>query len=627
MFTRNLTSLQALAATRAFATVDLQLAGLICGLAKCDDPRLATAAAAVSREAGNKSVCVDIAQLAATGIPLPDGTAFRLQDLEEMLAALATSPVVSSGDKDTPLVLDGTRLYLRRYWEYEREVAEGLLSRTAAKPEITVASDDLKKHLDSLFPRTKGEDSHADLQKLAAFTALRSSLCVISGGPGTGKTYTVARILALLLLCAGDGAGKLRLAMAAPTGKAAARLSESMSKALAAIDVSETIRNLLPREASTLHRLLGSMPGSPHFRRNKDNPLALDALVVDEASMVDLPLMAKLLRALPANTKLILLGDKDQLASVEAGAVLGDICTGDLSCFTRAHLNAYAAVDERRDGLAVAPEPAPPLTDCLVQLTRSRRFSATGGIGAFAAAVRDGDADKALGVARAGGEVSWIETISATALREAFKPAILDGYAPALEARDPAEALRRLDALRVLTPLRDGPFGIEALNALSRDILEEAGLIPRGRAWYKGRPVMVTRNDYALRLFNGDVGIAWPEPDGSLRVHFPRPDGTTRAFGPARLPEHETVFAMTVHKSQGSEFGKVVLVLPDRESPVLTRELIYTAITRAQKKIICIASEMMVTIALINRRIRSTELASRLLVTLINDKRRCDLAW
>lgn len=613
MFTRNLTSLQALAATRAFAPVDLQLAGLICGLAKCDDSHLATAAAAVSREAGNKSVCVDLAQLAATGIPLPDGTAFHLPDPEEMLSALATSPVVSSGDRDTPLVLDGTRLYLRRYWEYEREVAEGLLTRAAAKPETTVTLDDLKKHLVSLFPRTKGEDSEADLQKLAAFTALRSNLCVISGGPGTGKTYTVARILALLLLCAGDGAGKLRLAMAAPTGKAAARLSESMAKALASIEVSQAIRDLLPSEASTLHRLLGSMPGSPHFRRNRDNPLALDALVVDETSMVDLPLMAKLLRALPANTKLILLGDKDQLASVEAGAVLGDICTGDLSCFTRAHLDAYAAVDERRDGLTVAPEPAPPLTDWLVQLTRSRRFSATGGIGALAAAVRDGDATKALEIARADGEVSWIETTSATALREVLKPAILDGYAPVLEAGDPAEALRCLDALRVLTPLREGPFGVEALNTLCRDILEEAGLIPRGRAWYKGRPVMVTRNEYALRLFNGDVGITWPEPDDSLRVHFLRPDGTTRAFGPARLPEHETVFAMTVHKSQGSEFESVALVLPDRESPVLTRELVYTGVTRAKGKVLLVGIRPVLIFALFCEGFRQSGLGIRLL--------------
>ncbi len=611
MFTRNLTSLQTLAATRAFAPVDLQLAGLICGLAKCDDPRLATAAAAVSREAGNKSVCVDLAQLAATGIPLPDGTAFRLPDPEEMLSALATSPVVSSGDKDTPLVLDGTRLYLRRYWEYEREVAEGLLSRAAAKPEITVASDDLKKHLDSLFPRAGDQGSVADLQKLAAFTALRSSLCVISGGPGTGKTYTVARILALLLLCAGDGAGKLRLAMAAPTGKAAARLSESMAKALANIKVSQAIRDLLPSEASTLHRLLDSMPGSPHFRRNRDNPLALDALVVDETSMVDLPLMAKLLRALPANARLILLGDKDQLASVEAGAVLGDICSGDLSCFTRAHLDAYAMVDERSDGLTIAPEPPQPLTDCLVQLTRSRRFSATGGIGALAAAVRDGDVDRALEVAHAGGEVNWIEATSATALREALKPAILNSYAPALKASAPAEALRRLDALRVLTPLRDGPFGVEALNALCRDILEEAGLIPSGRAWYKGRPVMVTRNDYALRLFNGDVGIAWPEPDGSLRVHFPRPDGTTRAFGPARLPEHESVFAMTVHKSQGSEFESVALVLPDRESPVLTRELTYTAVTRVRSKAIVIGSRSLFEIALAEQIFRTSGLKAK----------------
>ena len=447
----------------------------------------------------------------------------------------------------------------------------------------------LREGLERFFPAPAGA-AETDWQKTAAETAVRKTFCVISGGPGTGKTRTVAVVLALLLE---QSAGRpLRIALAAPTGKAAARLQESIKQLKTTLPCDEAIKARLPEATFTLHRLLGGVPGSARFRYNPDNPLPFDVVVVDEASMVDLALMARLFEAIPPAARVVLLGDKDQLASVEAGAVLGDICAG-----------VEEAVDRSRARQSVASFSTPPsgdggyadrdaaaLAGCIVELKKNYRFGGDNGILAVSRAINSGAAAKALasfsnadekreGVCRAG-------LPAPERLKPQLRELVLDGFSEVLRARDPLAALRALGRFRILCALRQGPYGVEALNRLAEEILAEAQLIPARERWYSGRPVMVTRNDYQLKLFNGDVGIILPDAaTGEARAWFLGVDNALRGVAPLRLPEHETVFAMTVHKSQGSEFEEVLLVLPDRDSPVLTRELLYTGATRASRRV------------------------------------------
>ena len=401
----------------------------------------------------------------------------------------------------------------------------------------------------------------------------------------------MARLLALLLEQAGPEA--LRVALAAPTGKAAARLQEALQKAKAGIDCPEPVRAALGREASTLHRLLGSRPGRPDFRYNGDNPLPADVVIVDEASMVDLPLLSKLVQALHADTRLILLGDKDQLASVEAGAALGDLCdTG------RAH--GYSAGFRETiwriagETLPESPEEAgaPGIRDAVVELRRSYRFDGASAIGRAGRAVNEGDGAFALSLMKEGRreDLAWRDVPEPEGLARALTGPVLRWFDPCLKAlssADPGEVFALFNRFRILCALREGPYGVVALNRLVEEILSSRGLIRKGGRWYAGRPVLVTENDYTLRLFNGDVGILLPDPGarGGLRAVFPSADGGWRRLLPMRLPGHETVFAMTIHKSQGSEFEDVLLLLPDRPSAVLTRELVYTGMTRAKRKV------------------------------------------
>jgi exodeoxyribonuclease V alpha subunit len=567
-----------------FSDLDRQFGGLLERLAGGNAPEVALAAALVSAAREEGHICLDLA--GAAGRPLSPGEdgAPPCPPLERWLERLAESPVVGPPGSWRPLVLDGTRLYLHRYWDYERKLAEGLRGRAMDDPE---GIDDaaLRDGLNRLFPPGAGE---TDWQKAAAFAAVTKRLAVLSGGPGTGKTYTVAKILALLLEQAGPAG--LRIALAAPTGKAAARLQESIRKVGRTLPCPDEIRARLPSEAETVHRLLGSLPGTASFRHDAARPLALDAVVVDEASMVDLALFSRLVQALPPRARLILLGDRDQLASVEAGAVLGDLCdTGRDHGYSRCHRKRYRAVtgedlsaaDPRKDTAAMA--------DCLVTLRKSWRFGENSGIRAGSLAVNAGDGRRALELARSGifSDLCWLDLPRRDALPGFLERRLGDGPAADRAPADPGEALQSLDRFRILCALREGPFGVGAVNALVERILRRRGLIrPAGR-WYAGQPVMITRNDYSLRLFNGDVGLILPdrEAGGELRAFFRTPDGALRSLPPARLPEHETVWATTVHKSQGSEFDRVLLVLPDRDSPVLTRELLYTAITRARERV------------------------------------------
>jgi exodeoxyribonuclease V alpha subunit len=445
----------------------------------------------------------------------------------------------------------------------------------------------LKEGLVRLFPGDpSGED--IDKQEVAAFTALSRRFCVISGGPGTGKTATVAKILALLIELSDPA--KLRIVLSSPTGKGAARLQEAIRRVKDDLSCQQHIKEAIPSDASTIHRLLGTIKGSSYFRYHAENPVSVDVIVVDEASMVDLALMSKLIQALPMEARILLLGDKDQLASVEAGAVLGDICdTGS----TRAFSGPFCDDLERATGYKLHRdskcEDQKGIGDCIVQLDKSYRFGSDSGIAAVSDLVNRGEGDIAVDLLMSGRhrDITWRALPSADAFSHAIRHRIMEGYGDYVRASDPEEGYRSFDHFRILCAIREGPFGVAALNALVEKILKEEKLIKPDGSWYAGQPLMITSNDYNLRLFNGDVGIVLEDPEGShgLRAFFPTEEGAFRKFHPIRLPEHETVYAMTVHKSQGSEFDRVLLILPDRDFSILTRELIYTAVTRARKAV------------------------------------------
>ncbi|MGM0412957.1 MAG: exodeoxyribonuclease V subunit alpha [Pseudomonadota bacterium] len=583
--------------------LDRALAGFLAEQCPEAPPTALLLAALASHQAGRGHVCLDLAAAAddvdaALGLAPedpaagPPPSACLPGDRAGLTAALDEPRLVGDGEGTTPLVLEGGRLYLRRYREAEAAIAAAVAARSQGldqRPEPAA----LRPWLDALFGPPPAE---TDWQRVAAAAAAGGRLTVITGGPGTGKTTTVVRLLALLQGVR-EGQRPLRMALAAPTGKAAARLGGTVAAAVAGLTLpegGEAVRAELPTGVTTLHRLLGGRPDSRRFRFDADNPLPVDLLVVDEASMVDLELMAATLAALPPRARLVLLGDKDQLASVEAGAVLGELCH-------RAEGGHYpedaAAWLEAATGTAI-PEPfrdpaGRPLDGHVVQLRHSHRFGADSGIGRLAAAVNAGEAGTAEALFREG-LPDLVRPDTATP--EAAARLAADGLAPALarvatgpaasgpEGREAwAEAvLAELGGFQLLAAVRQGPWGVEGLNRRVEATLAARGALDPAGTWYPGRPVMVTRNDPALGLANGDVGITLPgEEPGALRVAFPAPEGGVRWVSPARLEAVETVFAMTVHKAQGSEFRHAALVLPDRRGPVLTRELVYTAITRA----------------------------------------------
>ncbi|MGZ5200606.1 MAG: exodeoxyribonuclease V subunit alpha [Telluria sp.] len=570
-------------------------------------PAVLLAALVLSEMEGQGHSCLPLADLAAGPGELLGWPGEQWQQLSQAAGALpknarawgaelaACGLVWQAGEFDygQPLVLDGERLYLRRYWNDEMVVADAI--RTRAKVARPVDTPAVKQWLDVLFASHRAAES-PDWQKLACAIAVRGSVAVITGGPGTGKTYTVARLLALLFALAGAEAGSRRIALAAPTGKAAARLKQSIDKALG--DLAERVGAKLPlRElaermgaARTLHSLLGARPDTRSFAHHAGNPLDVDVLIVDEASMVHLEMMAALLDALPAGATLILLGDKDQLASVEAGAVLGDLChDAQAGNYTAATVDFVLAASGETIPQAYAGSGSP-LAQQTVMLRHSRRFG--GPIGQLALAVNAGDTEGAEAVLRgAEGAVRWMENAQPA---QAVASGVA-GYRPYLELlkagpQDDHEAwvravLQQFEAFRILCAVRAGEWGVDGLNQSIEERLEAARLIRRGGEWYVGRPVMVTRNDYGTRVFNGDIGLTLPDPGrpGSMRVYFLEGDAV-RSVLATRLRDVDTAYAMTVHKSQGSEFRHTVLVLPQDRGGIVARELVYTGITRASEQ-------------------------------------------
>jgi exodeoxyribonuclease V alpha subunit len=571
--------------------LDFHFACFIKELSGAEIPQLLLAAAFLSKHTSEGHVCLDLAPLANSPLMVNDEEIGVCPSLSQWLDILEQSPVVGHGSDYRPLILHKSRLYLERYWDYERKLIEFIRDRLIRKHD-TINYERLKDGLTRLFPENIFHE--VNWQKVAAFVSATRGFSVISGGPGTGKTTTVVKILALLREQVPEGE-PLHFALSAPTGKAAARLKESINKVREQLNCPDAIKKHIPDDVSTIHRLLGIHADSSHGRYSSDNPLPFDVVVVDEASMVPLPLMSRLMQALRPDTRFILLGDRDQLASVEAGAVLGDICgNSKINNFSQELCQKI----ESTAGEKVKPsgsEQSNGIEDSIVQLQKSYRFSDDTGIGALSRCVKEGDYEKALNLIRKKkfSQITWTNLSSGEALLLTLKPYVINGFKEYLSSDDPFDALTRFDQFRILCAIRNSPYGVVYINSLVEKILKHQGLINPTRLWYRGRPVMITRNDYNLRLFNGDVGITLPDSEtgGQLRVFFPGHEGSVRKFLPQMLTEYETVYTMTVHKSQGSEFDSILFIMPDRITPILTRELVYTALTRAKNNIIVMGTE------------------------------------
>ncbi|MEI6950134.1 exodeoxyribonuclease V subunit alpha [Paraflavisolibacter sp. H34] len=537
----------------------------------------------LSQKLAEGHVCIDLDRL-LPGEDFP----FKSRDLSQW-SALRSDPLVSDGTQRRPFVLHGNRLYLHRYFAYETSVLDRLKTflqngRDAYAHRVRQL-DGLNDFIKSVFAPPPGAAPVADWQLAAALSGVLNNFTIITGGPGTGKTTTVARILALLFALD----PQLKVALAAPTGKAAARMAESLKKATLPVDaaIKEKFAALEP---ATLHRLLKNIPDTLRFRHHRDNPLPFDVVIIDESSMIDLSLFARLLDAIGPHTRLLLLGDKDQLAAVEAGSLFGDLCgAGErLNTFPAdrvALFNSFIADPARRlPPEAAAEENAHPLFGYIVELRHSHRFSGEAGIGRFSKAV--------IG-ARAADLQAFLPpaTDQQVEIDPDYSPKIFEsfaaGYAAFIREKDTLSALKLLGELRVLCALREGEQGLHALNKKIERYLQKKGLLSLSGEFYEHRPVMVTRNYYNLNLFNGDIGLLRYDARGQLRAWFEDGEGGVRSVAPGYLSQCETVFAMTIHKSQGSEFNRVLVVLPQSaDIPILTRELLYTGVTRARTSVL-----------------------------------------
>lgn len=544
-------------------SADVLVATRLTALAKEDDERVALAVAFTVRAVRGGSVCIDLAQVAGQ-VAMPE---LPWPPAADWVRAVSQSRLVT---EQPVLHLDAGLLYLDRYWIEECRVAADVLALAAARRTGTLPD------IGRLFPGSYAE------QRGAAEVALSRALTVLTGRPGTGKTTTVARLLALLAEQAElDGRSRLRIGLAAPTGKAAARLLEAVQGEIDALDPADRAR--LPElTATTLHRMLGSRPDTKsRFRHNRENRLPHDVIVVDETSMVSLTMMARLLEAVRPESRLLLVGDPDQLASVDAGAVLADLVEG-------------------LDAVENSP---------VARLATSHRFGES--IGALAQAIRDGDADTALEVLAAGGDhIEWVSSGDTSGiLRKVVVPHALK-LREAAVLGDADEALRTLDEHRLLCAHRRGPYGVTYWNRQIERWLAEQTDAPLWAAWYPGRPVLVTANDYGLSLYNGDTGVAVLR-DGTLRAVMASAGGPLD-LATGRLADVETMHAMTIHKSQGSQAVEVTVLLPGEDSRLLTRELLYTAVTRAREKVRVIGTAEQLRAAVDRRAVRATGLARRL---------------
>lgn len=603
---------------------DVHVAATLCRLGGSeedagDDP-VALGIAFAVRAIRMSSVIVDLRTIASTATTDDeldiDLGALPWPDPESWVERLAASPLVAVGDDDdstAPLRLLGSRLTLDRYWRLERHVADELLRR-ADSPPAAVDLLRLRAGLDAMF-----DEPGPDRQRLAAATAVLRSGAVVAGGPGTGKTTTVAKVIALLLQQPTPDGQPWRIALAAPTGKAAARLQEAVHGQAHELDVDDDVRAaMLAVEASTIHRLLGWRPDNQsRFRHDRHNQLPHHAVILDETSMVSLTLMSRVLEAVRPTARLLLVGDPQQLTSVEAGAVLGDVVgPADEALRMRPAARDEVAAVTGRPVDSAAHDDGSAIGDGIVVLDTNYRFG--GGVGALAEHLRSGDADAAVEfLTNAPGDITWLPVDvagpDAHLAAGEIQSRVLDRARVVVEAARRGEAgtaLEAMDDVQVLCAHRRGPHGVSRWRAEIEHWMVDAvrGYNPMG--WYAGRPLLVTSNDRQLDLYNGDTGVVIDD-DGVLRCAFDR-RGEIVHVAPARLSAVETLYAMTIHKSQGSQFGEVVVVLPDESSPILTRELLYTAVTRAQRHVTLVGTEASIRAAVDRPVSRASGLRERL---------------
>ncbi|MFC9872214.1 exodeoxyribonuclease V subunit alpha [Nocardia salmonicida] len=613
------------------SAADVHVAVRLGRMGREDSEDVLFVAALAVRAVRSGSVCLELARMREIGIDADetrdgatgiDPATLPWPDIDRVLTALRRSPLIRGGQSGPlrPLRIveadaeGGALLYLDRYYQQEQTLRRVLTERSADHPAID--TELVRAQLDRLFADPLGDGP--DRQRLAAALAATHWTTVVAGGPGTGKTHTIARILALLTAHRGASPKlpALRIALAAPTGKAAARLQEAVREQAAVLGLPELT-------ASTLHRLLGWQRGrTTRFRHHEHNRLPYDVVVVDETSMVSLTMMSHLFSALRPDTRLVLVGDPDQLASVDAGAVLADLVAGPVSGAPNEALRAVlgaAELPEVVDPSSAAAAPgaqAPSLTDLeqrrlqggIVRLTRGRRFG--GRIADLAVAVRAGDADTALAILRAGGDdVSLCAPDDTRAVRADVTTAAL-AVTAAAEAGDASGALTALESHRLLCAHRQGPFGVERWDRMAAEWAAAGGAGPEGpqSVWYPGQPLLVTANDHEARIYNGDTGVIIRRPDGSLRAALQR-GSEPYLVHPTQFPAVVTVFAMTIHRSQGSQYDTVSVVLPEPESTLLTRELLYTAITRARTHVRIIGTEDSIRAAIGRRVLRASGLS------------------
>ncbi|WP_207535727.1 exodeoxyribonuclease V subunit alpha [Desertivirga arenae] len=557
-------------------------------------PGLQPYAYLVSRKLSEGHICLQLDSLEEDWESLP--SVFKEQD--SVTFNLELEQQVGKDNLDTqPFILSNNRLYLQRYFKYETAILERIIEFTkAGQREREKRLLGLQKHsalIKDLFKAHSSTDlPYCDWQLAAAITAVLNNFTIITGGPGTGKTTTIAKVLAILFATDSD----LKVALAAPTGKAAARMAESLKSAKIALD-ERTKERFLALEPSTMHRLLGYVPGSIYFKHNSGNPLPYDVVIVDESSMIDVAMFSKLLSAIGPDTRLILLGDKDQLASVEAGSLFGDLCQSQdqLNLFSKDYIQLINSfMDGKFKPLSdySSPTITHPLFEHLVELQVSHRFKGDEGIGKISRAVINNDQEviKNFMTSNTDPQVRFDSSYS----QELFEE-FVSGYQEYIQEPDIATALKKLNKLRVLCAIREGEQGLYTTNRKIEKVLSDKKLISLKGDFYEHRPVIITSNNYTLGLYNGDIGIVRPDNQGNLKVWFETAEGKLNGILPGLLSQVETVYAMTIHKSQGSEFDQVLVLLPDTtEVAILTRELLYTGITRAKSEVYIQATEELV---------------------------------